>query len=69
MFSVNQKRYISNEIQKILRNTNHSELPETEINFQIHIKGAENWSWADIKNNGDCQNPSINEWNEKQGIK
>ena len=31
----------------------------------IHIKGAESWSWADIRNNGDVQNPSINPWNEK----
>jgi len=66
MFSHKQKREISNEIQTILRGTNHPELPESEIQFHIHIDGAENWSWADIKNNGSVQYPSVNPWNEKQ---
>lgn len=65
MFSVNQKREISSKIQTILRETNHPELPKTEIQFNIHIDGAENWSWADIKNNGSVNDPSINPWNEK----
>jgi hypothetical protein len=64
MFSIRQKREISNAIQKILRDTNHPELPEGEIEFHIHVKGAESWSWADIKNNGSVANPSVNPWNE-----
>lgn len=66
MFSVNQKRKISAEIQKILKETNHPELPKGEIQFQIHIDGAESWSWADITNNGACINPSVNLHNECQ---
>jgi hypothetical protein len=64
MFSVRQKREIADKIQKILRETNHPELPKGEIEFHIHVKGAENWSWADIKNNGSVLNPEINPHNE-----
>lgn len=66
MFSVRQKREISDAVQKILRKTDHPELPKGEIKFHLHVEGAESWSWADIKNNGSVQNPSINPWNEKQ---
>lgn len=52
MFSVRQKRDIADKIQTILRETNHPELPEGEIEFTIDIKGAEEWSWARIRNNG-----------------
>ena len=69
MFSVRQKREISDAIQKILRDTNHPELPKGEISFHIHVKGAEEWSWANIKNNGIETNPGINPWNEKQDTK
>ncbi len=65
MFSIKQKREISDKIQKILKETNHPELPEGEIKFLIHINGAESWSWADIKNNAVVINPTINPWNEK----
>lgn len=66
MFSVQQKRAISEAVQKILRDTNHPELPDTEIQFHLHVDGAESWSWADIKNNGAVANPSINPHNERQ---
>ena len=68
MFSIQQKRQISDAIQQILRNTNHPELPKTEIQFNLHVTGAESWSWADIKNNGNVIDPekSANSWNEKQ---
>jgi len=68
MFSVKQKREISDAIQKILKKTNHPELPKGEIKFLLHVKGAESWSWADIKNNGSVINPSVNLHNEKQDI-
>ena len=61
-----QKREISEGIQNILRETNHPELPEGEIQFEIHIKGREQWSWADIRNNSACTNPEINPHNERQ---
>ncbi len=66
MFSVQQKRDISEAIQTILRNTHHSELPEHEIKFTIHIEGAESWSWALIENNGAVEIPSVNPHNEEQ---
>ena len=66
MFSVKQKREISEAIQAVLRETNHPELPDTEIQFNIHINGAEEWSWADISNNGAAQNPGVNMHNERQ---
>jgi hypothetical protein len=66
MFSVQQKRDISDAIQKILRATNHPELPiEGEINFAIHINGAELWSFADILNNDAVDNPGVNPHNER----
>ena len=66
MFSVQQKREISSKIQDILRETKHPELPEHEIQFEIHVEGATPMSWADIKNNGGCINPTINPHNEMQ---
>lgn len=66
MFSVRQKREIAEKIQQVLRETNHPELPEGEIQFHLHVKGAESWSWADIRNNGAINNPGINPWNELQ---
>jgi hypothetical protein len=64
MFSVRQKREISDIIQKALRETNHPELPDGEIQFLLHVNGAESWSWANIRNNGNVLNPSVNPHNE-----
>lgn len=66
MFSVRQKREIAEKLQKILRETNHPELPDGEITFRLHVVGAESWSWADIRNNGAVSDPGINPWNESQ---
>jgi len=52
MFSPSLKQKISDEVQKILRETNHDELSDKEISFILHVDGAESWSWANIKNNG-----------------
>ena len=64
MFSVRQKREIADKIQKILRETNHLELPKGEIQFRIQVYGKEAWSWAVIANNGAVVNPDINPHNE-----
>ena len=66
MFSIRQKREISDAVQKILRDTAHPELPDGEIQFHLHVNGAEAWSWADIKNNGAVIKPSWNMHNELQ---
>ena len=64
MFSVRQKREISEAVQQILRKTNHPELPEGEIKLSLHVEGADSYSWADIENNGNVKNPSANLHNE-----
>lgn len=66
MFSAKQKREIADRVQKILRETKHSELPEGEITFLLSVNGAEPWSWANIRNNEAVVIPSINPWNEFQ---
>ena len=66
MFSVRQKREIADAVQKILRATNHPELPTGEIEFSLAVKGAGTWSWAEIRNNGAVSNPGVNPYNEAQ---
>lgn len=66
MFSVEQKRAISDGVQKLLRDTAHPELPSGEIGFQLHVTGATAMSWADIMNNGAVPDPDVNPWNEQQ---
>lgn len=66
MFSVQQKREISEKVQEILRATNHPELPASEIQFHLHVAGEQDWSWADIKNNGAVATPTVNPHNEAQ---
>ena len=66
MFSVAQKRKIADQIQCLLRDTRHPELPEGEIQFHLHIDGASRDSWADIRNNGAVTKPVVNPWNEEQ---
>jgi len=66
MFSVREKREIADAVQKILRGTNHPELPSGEIQFHLHVAGAEGWSWADIHNNGAVTDPGVNPHNEIQ---
>jgi len=69
MFSMTEKRSLAEKIQQVIKETNHPELPEGEVEFHIHIKGAESWSWADIKNNGSVTNPGVNPFNEMQAQK
>lgn len=66
MFSVRQKREIADAVQKILRATNHPELPSGEISFELFVMGAEPWSFAQILNNGAVKEPAVNPHNEAQ---
>lgn len=69
MFSIQQKREISEAVQKILRATDHPELPPRgdEIEFHLHVTGRDGaWSWADILNNGAVPTPHTTEHNESQ---
>jgi hypothetical protein len=65
MFSVAEKRQISEAVQAVLRATGHPELPDEEIRFILHVDGAESWSWANITNNGDTPSPTVNPHNEQ----
>ncbi len=73
MFSVRQKREISEAVQKILRDTDHSELPQNgEIRFRLTVWGADaDWSFAEIQNNAAVTTPfvnprdEINPWDER----
>jgi hypothetical protein len=69
MFSMRQKREIAEAVQKVLRATDHPELPSGEIKFRLHVDGAESWSWADIQNNESITQPGINPFNEMQDKK
>lgn len=69
MFSVREKVEIADAVQKILRATNHPELPSGEIQFDLHVRGELRWSWADIQNNGRVRIRSVNPWNEAQDPK
>ena len=65
MFSVQQKREISDAVQKILRSTMHPELPPSgEVSFSLNVAGAEAWSYATIVNNGAVGDPGVNPHNE-----
>lgn len=66
MFSVRQKREIADAVQKILRATNHPELPDGEIKFQLHVQGLDYFEYADIENNAAIAVPRVNPWNESQ---
>ena len=66
MFSINQKRHIAGQIQRILRETGHPELPAGEIKFSLLVQGAESYSFAQIQNNGAVKSPGVNPWNEMQ---
>lgn len=52
MFSTKEKRIIAEAVQTVLRLTNNPELPQTEIDFCLHVDGSTPMSWADIRNNG-----------------
>jgi hypothetical protein len=68
MFSVRQKRDIAARIQAILRNTNHPELPDGEIEFYLRVEGKSPLSWAFIRNNGQVSSAeaTANPHNERQ---
>jgi hypothetical protein len=67
MFSVREKRWIAEEIQRILKSINHPELYGLEeISFELFVHGNNPMSFADILNNKAIDNPDVNPWNEAQ---
>jgi hypothetical protein len=71
MFSKSEKQFIAAEIEKILLNLNHPEMPKERPKFSLHVDGAESWSWADIQPNWVYENkePGVNLWNEMAGLR
>ncbi len=51
MFSTEQKQEIAAKVQHAIRQTLNGDLPVGEVNFILHVDGAEGWSWANIRNN------------------
>lgn len=58
MFSPIVKTKIATAVQAILQTIDDDELPEGEIQFILHVDGAEGWSWANIRNN-DAKNVPV----------
>ena len=54
MFSPQQKQEIAAKVQHAIQQTLNDELPVGEVNFILHVDGAEDWSWANIRNNSAC---------------
>jgi len=51
MFSVKEKQKIAAAIEKVLLSLKHPEMPLEKPKFELHVEGAEKWSWADIEPN------------------
>ena len=66
MFSIQEKRQIAEEIEKLLLNFNHPEMPTEKPVFTLEVIGKETWSWAVIKPNWEITEPekTANPWNE-----
>lgn len=67
MFSKEQKIFIAAEVEKLLLELNHPEMPKEKVDFALHINGKEDWSWADITPNwtfSEDNPPSVNQFNE-----
>lgn len=67
MFSIEQKKKIAEEVEKLILSFNHPEMPKEKPKFKLHIEGKESWSWADIEPNWtftENNKPNINMFNE-----
>ncbi|MCK5610515.1 hypothetical protein KAR91_52060 [Candidatus Pacearchaeota archaeon] len=67
MFSIQEKRFISAEIQTLLLNLRHPEMPTEKPIFKLHVDGKESWSFADIEPNhvfDDGKEMGVNPFNE-----
>lgn len=71
MFSMKEKQYIAQVIEKTLLELKHPEMPTEKPVFKLHVEGKEDWSWADIEPNwkyGIDNPPGVNPWNETPGV-
>jgi hypothetical protein len=62
-----EKQFIAGQIEKILLDLKHPEMPTEKPKFFLRIEGKEDWSWAEIKPNwtfGIDNPPKVNPFNE-----
>lgn len=66
MFSLKEKQHIAAEIERILLELKHPEMPDSNPRFMLHVDGKESWSWADIAPNWTFKDtaPGVNPFNE-----
>ena len=57
MLSTSTKQRIAQQVQDILQSIDDDELPQGEIHFILHVDGAAEWSWANIRNMQDINAP------------
>lgn len=50
MFSPEQKQAIALKVQHAIQQSLNDELPVGEVNFILHVDGAQGWSWGNIRN-------------------
>ena len=67
MFSVKEKQYLAQVIERTLLELKHPEMPIEKPDFKLSINGKESWSWAVINPNwkyGVDNPPKVNPFNE-----
>lgn len=67
MFSMEQKQEIAAKVEELLLALNHPEMPDAKPGFTLSVKGAESWSWAEIRPNWTFNRdnpPGVNFFNE-----
>lgn len=66
MFSLSEKQHIARELERIILELEHPEMPIERLVFKLHIEGKATWSWADIEPNWiyEIKEPKVNSWNE-----
>ena len=68
MFSVKEKQFIAQEIERVLLSLKHPEMPTEQPMFTLSVTGKESWSWAEIKPNWTFSidnPPAVNPFNEQ----
>lgn len=68
MFSFAEKRMIAEEVEKLLLSLKHPEMPSEKPRFRIQVRGAADWSSAEIEPNwffDDENKARVNPWNER----
>lgn len=67
MFSMEEKKWLAAEVEKLVLSLKHPEMPEDKPMFTLRVEGAESWSWAEIKPNWTFGKEGAkveNPWNE-----